>query len=63
MTVVWTLPGKYRTGLGDAVAQQSANFVVEMVFGIYRHCDAELFSRGADDYLIRKRRETGDGPI
>jgi hypothetical protein len=51
MTVVWTLPGKYRTGLGDAVAQQSANFVVEMVFGIYRHCDAELFSRGADDYF------------
>jgi hypothetical protein len=31
MTVVWTLPGKYRTGLGDAVAQQSANFVVKIV--------------------------------
>jgi hypothetical protein len=29
----------------------TANFVVEMVFGIYRHCDAELFSRGADDYF------------
>ena len=30
---------------------------------IYRRFVAELFSRCAESFLIRKRRETGDGPI
>jgi|BarGraIncu00222A_1022003.scaffolds.fasta_scaffold705537_1 hypothetical protein len=63
MTVVWTLPGKSRTGLGDAAAQQSANFVVEMVWGSIATATLSYSLAVRMIILIRKRRETGDGPI
>jgi hypothetical protein len=63
MTVISTLPVTFRrqqitsAELGDAAAQQSANFIVE---GALRSIAVSWLSYS---YLIRKRRETGDEPI
>jgi hypothetical protein len=57
------LPGKSRTELGDAAAQQSANFVDEMVLGSIAASGLSYCLSVRKVILIRKRLEIGDGPI
>jgi hypothetical protein len=69
MIVIWTLPGTFDpqqtngSELGDATAQQSANFVVEMVLGSIAVSGLSYSLAVRKDILIRQRREIGDGPI
>jgi hypothetical protein len=48
---------------GDAAAQQSANFVVEMVLDLSGLRGLSYSLAEWNIILIRKRREIGDGPI
>ena len=65
MIVIWTLPGTFRpqqssdlTGadLGDAAAQQSANFVIEATFLSIATLRLS-YSLAVRDHFNRKRRE------
>jgi hypothetical protein len=48
---MWTLPGKSRTELGDVAAQQSANFVDEMILGSIAASQLSYSLAGAEGYF------------